>query len=375
MNKQKIFSLLKNIAAIIVMLAMFVIIFYQNRDRDIFKFGREESTLISQNQTDTSSQGYTSSDVRPLEDKVCYITTSTYNLLDEKANGSKLSIALSDPVLHTEEEYALCYNKNALEFTVYKRDREYYTVTAENRIICAKVSGNGYSFVATEKEGYNCECSVYNRSGEKVFKWDISKSEFLDGDINYDNKAIAISVATSGEEKLLGEVILIDITDAKIIEKKAFESQLFYTVDFNRNGTYTALGSEALAYFNADGTTKWLYDFDGNTLLKADVSNPDMMVLAFSQMGSGIKGNSTNVAVLNRLGKVTGKRSFDGLADDISVSENAVAFAFGRNIYVTNSALEDKKTVKSETGVKKIALYSDNEHLFVIGASQASIIK
>ncbi len=375
MNKQKIFSLLKNIAAIIVMLAMFVIIFYQNRDRDFFKFGREESTIISQNQGESSSQGYTNSDVRPLEDKVCYITTSSYNLLDEKANGSKLPIALSDPVLHTEEEYALCYNKNALEFTVYKRDREYYTVTTENRIICAKVSGNGYSFVATEKEGYNCECSVYNRSGEKVFKWDISKSEFLDGDINYDNKAIAISVATSGEEKLLGEVILIDITDAKIIEKKSFDSQLFYTVDFNRNGTYTALGSDALAYFNADGTAKWLYDFDADTLLKADVSNPDMMVLAFSQMGSGIKGNSTNVTVLNRLGKVTGKRSFDGLLDDIAVSENALAFAFGRNIYVTDSALEDKKTVKSETGVKKIALYSDNEHLFVIGNSEVNIIK
>lgn len=375
MNKQKIFSFLKNIAAIIVILSMFVIIFYQNRDRDFFKFGRDESTLITQNQGETSSQGYTSSDVRALGDKVCYITTSSYNLLDEKANGSTLGIALSHPILHTEDEFALCYNKNALEFTVFKRDREYYTVSTENRILCAKVNANGYAFIATEKEGYNCECVVYNRSGEAIFKWDISKSEFLDGDINYSNKAMAISVATPGEEKLMGEILLVDITDAKVIEKKSFDSQLFYTVDFNKNGTYTALGSDALAYFNADGTAKWHYDFDGDTLLKADVSNPDMMVIAFSQMGSGIKGNSTNITVLNRLGKVTGERSFDGLLDDIAISESAIALAFGRNIYVTDNALQDKKTVQSETSVKKFALYSDNEHLFVIGNSEVNIIK
>ncbi|MBQ2888970.1 MAG: hypothetical protein IJE41_00800 [Clostridia bacterium] len=374
MNKQKILSILKNTAAIIVMLAMLVIIFYQNRDRDFFKFGRDESTLISQSEGENSSQGYTKSDVKPLGDKVCYVTTSSYSFLDEKGKGNKLSIALSEPTLHTEGEYALCYNKNSLEFTVFKRDREYYTVNVENRIICAKVSGNGYSFVATEKEGYNCECSVYNRSGEPIFKWDISKSEFLDGDVNYDNKAIAISLASSGEEKLLGEVILIDITDAKVIEKKSFESQLFYTVDFNKNGTYTALGSNCLVYFNADGTPKWSYDYNSDTLYKADVSNPDMMVVAFSQMGSGIKGNSTKVVVLNRLGKIIGERSFDGITDDISVSEDNIAFAFGRNIYVTNSALEDRKNIKSETGVKKIALFKDNKHLFVIGASQASII-
>ena len=59
----------------------------------------------------------------------------------------------------------------------------------------------------------------------------------------------------------------------------------------------------------------------------------------------------------------------------IFVNDNAVALAFGRTVYITNSLLEDKKTVKSETSIKQIALFNDNEHLFVVGNSDWGIIK
>lgn len=375
MTKEKILKILKNTAAIIVIAAMFIIIFYQNRDRDIFKFGREESNRFLGVQGEITSSGHLNSSVSSLGNEVFYLTTNSFGVLDENFKGESVSVSLSDPMLHSEGEYALCYNKNSLDITVFKREREYCRISTENRILRAKVNANGYTFVATEKEGYNCECIVYNRSGEAIFKWDISKSEFLDGDISFDNKSIALSVATAGEESLLGEIILIDATEAEIIGRKSFESQLFYSVDFNKNGTYTALGSECLAYFNPDSTCKWSYSYDKKALLKADITNPDMMVLAFSEAGSGIKGNSTDVKVLNRLGKITAERSFDGLVDDIAVSKDALAAVFGRTVYITDSALSDKKTVKSETSIKKIALFDDNKHLFVIGNSETSIIK
>lgn len=375
MNKQKLLKILKNIGAIIVMAAMLVIIFYQNRDRDIFKFGREESNKIASAGTETSAEGYSDSAISSVGDAVCYLTTNSYSVLDENAKGEKVAVSFSAPLIYSKDDYVICYNKNGLDFTVFKRQRECYSISTENRILCAKVNANGYAFIATEKEGYNCECLVYNRRGEAVFKWDISKSEFLDGDLSGDNKYIAISVVTAGEKSLLGEVLLIDTTEAEIKEKKDFDSQLFYKICFNKNSTYTALGNKCLAYFNADGTAKWTYSYEDKTLLKADISNPDMMVLAFSEPGSGIKGNTTHIKVVNRLGKEAAQRDFDGLADDISVTKNALAVAFGRSVYITDSSLEDKKTLKSETSIKKIALYDDNEHLFVIGSSDISIIK
>lgn len=374
MNKEKILNILKNAASVIVIVAMFVVIFYQNRDRDIFKFGKEESSkLVSATQDE--SGGFSGGDIAKLGDNVAFLTTTSYCVLDENAQGESVPLAMSMPQLNTEGEYAACYNLDSKEVAVLKNHTEAYTVKTDNKIFSAKVNKNGYLFVATEKEGYNCECLVYNRSGEAVFKWDVSKSEFLDGDINCSNNAIAISLAAAGNKKLVGEVTLIDITDAEIIKKETFDSEIFYSVNFNNNDTYTVIGNRSLTYFNSDGTKRWSFDFGKETLLKADISNHDMMVLAFAASSGIIEGNSTDVKIINRLGKVTAEKSYDSVIDSISISDDSVALAFGKKVYVTNAKLREKKTVEADYSIKKVELYEDNKHLFVLGNSGGEILK
>lgn len=376
MNKETILKILKNTVAVIVMLALFIIIFYQNRDRDIFKFGKQESSSVIQEYTESfGAHNYASVQIGKIGDKIAYLTTDSLRILDENAQGTTLAQALSEPVMHCEGEYGVCYGKNSFEVTVYKADSVCYSVTFDHKVIRAKVNKNGYLFAATEKEGYNCECIVYNRSGEAVFRWDISKNEFLDGDINNGNNTIAISVAVAGEENLMSEVMLIDITEAEVLTKNTFDSQVLFSLDFNRNDTFTAFGDKNLVYFNADGTRKWMYDFEGKTLIKADTADVDMTVLVFSAAGSGIKGNSTDVKVINRLGKVISEKTFDSVADDISVGENTIAIAFGKTVYLTDGDLKIKKELQSDSSIKKIELFDDNKHLFIIGNSGGKILE
>lgn len=374
MTKEKFLKIIKNGAAIIVLLSMFIIIFYQNRDRDMFKFGNDESDKVISSSTNGVA-GFTGGDIKRVGDKVAYITTTSLSVLDENADGVSAEIALSEPVLHSEDSYFVCYNKDSVEADVYKEDVISYSVKTDNKIITAKVNKNGYLFVATEKEGYNCECRVFNRSGEAIFKWDVSKGEFLDGDINCSNNAIAISLATAGSEKLVGEVSLIDISNAKVINKESFDSTVFYTLDFNHNDTYTLLGNNALSYFNADGTQKWSYSFGDKTILKADVSNPDMMVVALSEPGIGMSVNHTDVKVINRLGGVFEEKSYEDTISDISVSKNGIVLAFGRKAIITNSSLKEKRVIESEFTINKVELYNDNKHLFVLGGTGGEILK
>lgn len=374
MNKDKLIKILKNSIAVIVLVSLFIIIFYQNRDRDIFKFGKNESNSVTSATTD-SSMGYLGADIRKVGEEVCYITTTSLNLFDEDSNTTSVEIALSDPVLHTEDDYIVCYNKDSKEAEVYKKSNLIYAVQTDNNIITAKVNKNGYLFIATEKEGYNCECRVYNRSGEAIFKWDISKGEFIDGDLNCSNSAIALSVANSGNDKLIGEVILIDVTDANVISRETFESRIFYTIDFNHNDTFNALANDSVAYFNADGTQKWSQSFEGKTLLKADVSNPDIITIALSDPGIGIGANQTDIKVINRLGAVVAEKSYDDAIVDITTSKSAIALAFGRKIIITDSLLKEKKSVESEVSINKVELYNDNKHLFVLSGTGGEILK
>lgn len=373
MNKEKIKYIIKNVVALVVIMSMLTIIYYLNRDLDFFTDtdGKEELSSTTQ----TSNGGFFTGDTARLNGEVAHISSTYFRVFDEDGDGDKIAVALSEPVLFTEGEYVVCYNKGSSDVTVYQRTKECYNIKTTNKIIRAKVNKNGYLFLATEKEGYNCECMVYNKSGEAIFRWNISKSQFVDGDVNCNNNTMAISLATAKEQKLLGEILLLDITQAEEIERHSVESDLYFTVDYNTNNTLTAVGSHSLEYYNSDGSKKWSYSYKDKILLKADISNPDIMVLAFEKSGSGIKGNSTQIRVLNRLGKETGKKTFNYIADDISVNEDSIAIAFGKEIYITDRELDVKKRLLSDSGIKKISLFDDEDYVFVISGSGGKIIK
>lgn len=376
MNKRKALSLIKNTAAIIVLLALLIIIFYQNRDRDLFKFGNTASQSNTGDGENTNIfEGFTKGDVRAINDDVILLTSDTFAIMNTEGKGNISPMTLPDPVLHSEKEYIICYENKSKEAKVFKGTRECYTVNTENSIICAKVNRNGYAVVTSEKDGYNCEIVVYNRLGEPIFMWNLSESEFLDVDVSCDNKKIALSSVGAANEKMRGKVELIDITAAEVKKTVEFKGELFYSVDFNINGTYTAIGSDRLALFNSGGTLKWSKGHEGRTLIKADVEYPDMMVLAYSAVGSGIKGNSTEIEVVDRLGNVTAKTTMNAIADDISVNGERIALAFGKNVYILDEELNEIKKLEAETGVKRMAFFSDSKHVFVVGRSGGQIIE
>lgn len=374
MNKQKILNILKNAASIIIVICLFVIIYYQNRDRGLSKIFNNENPAVSK-ENDTSMEGYLSGDICRVDDKVAFLTTNSYSVVDKNGESNDKEIAISQPVIISEGDFVAYYSKDAKEITVCKKESEYYAIKTDNRIIKSKVNRNGYTLVVTEKEGYSSEILIYNKVGEAIFKWDLSKSEILDADINSDNNKIAVSVIETAENKMRGKVMLIDITDASIEENQYFESEVFYNVEFNRNNTFLAIGNEKLAYFNADGTLKWKHEYEGKTLLKADISNPDMMVLAFEAIGSGVKGNFTDIQIINRLGKVVAEKTLDGHVDDISVNNKRIAIAFGKKAKIYDQNLKEKDIAEAETGIKRLVFYDDDKHLFVLGNTGGNIIE
>ncbi len=374
MSKERILNILKTVASIIVILAMLVIIYYQNRDRDIFKSGESESNkVISANKNSVSS--FSVGNLKKFGEEVALLTTTSYSVHNKNGSHKATNVAFSQPILHTEGNYAVCYELNSTQLHVFKGNSEAYSITTDNKIFQAKVNESGYLFAATDKDGYNCECLVYNRNGEPIFKWDISKSEFIDGDINYDNDTIILSLASSEKKELLGELLLINITNANVIKRTTYHSSVFFSVDFNNNGTYVALGNNSLNYFNYDGTEKWNFNYGGKKLLKADVSNHDMLVLAFSGAGEMYDGNSTEIVAISKLGKKTGEKTVDGTVDDLSVGRNCVAVAVDKKIYVLSTKLSEKKTIKTDYSIKQIALFNDDSHIFALGSSSGEILR
>ena len=96
---------------------------------------------------------------------------------------------------------------------------------------------------------------------------------------------------------------------------------------------------------------------------------------AFMPEGSVVQGSSTDVKLVNRLGKVIAEKNYSGNLEDISVGDSAVAMAFGKNVIIADSNLKEKKTLESDSAIKKIALYSNEKDVFVIENSESKILK
>ena len=126
--------------------------------------------------------------------------------------------------------------------------------------------------------------------------------------------------------------------------------------------------------FNIDNDLKWEKNYDGKSLIKADVSDNGMPVLAYSAAGSSVKGNATEIELLNRLGKSTASTIIDAAADAVCVNNEQIAVACGKKAVILDSSLKTVREVNADTGIKKMAFFGDGKHLFVIGSSGGMIV-
>ena len=57
----------------------------------------------------------------------------------------------------------------------------------------------------------------------------------------------------------------------------------------------------------------------------------------------------------------------------MSVGETNIALAIDKKIYITDSNLKEKKSIKTDYNIKKITLFTDDEHVFALGSAGAKI--
>ena len=85
---QKIKTIILNIVAVIVLISLMVIIFYQNRDRDFLKFGRSESKQTDQEfrKADLSSTGNRNTDIVAVGENIVHITRALVSKTDNSVS-------------------------------------------------------------------------------------------------------------------------------------------------------------------------------------------------------------------------------------------------------------------------------------------------
>ncbi len=374
MKKEIKASIIRALIALVLLATLIFVIAYQNRDRSI----KGDIIGIFEGSSDGKSrtvEGYAGGWAFSYGKKALLVTTNTLLLTDEDGAQKAADISFPSPAADTAGDYILVYDKSGSDFSVYSGTKHVYSKKTESSIIAGKINKNGYAVTACEVLGGKTELMVYNSDGEPIYVWTLASGEFVDMDISADNARMVISSVSNAEDELRGELTVVRLDNPEKIASGSETDEIYFKVKINRDYTVTALGSSKLDLYNSDGKRRWSLGYDGRTLLGADISDPDMMILCCESAASGLVGKSTEIELVNRRGEITASAVLDGSCERLSKNGELFAVSAGKRIYVYDKKCSLKNELVSDLSVRSLALFKSGNAAFVLSGTSASIVK
>ncbi len=371
MKKETKTLVLRIVIVIAITAALVAAVAFQKKEPDsgvIYIFGGDGGNAWG-------IEGYASGSVAVYEKKALLVTTNTFLPLDENGAGESTEISVNNPEVITRGKYALVYDKNGYNFSVYKSGKRLYGASSNFAIVAGKVNENGYVVTVGESEGGETPIMVYNAKGTAFYSWKLGSGEFIDVDICDDNTRIVISSIGSNEDELNGQLTVVSLDKESKAASGVTSDEIYLKVRISRDYTIAALGTEKLDYYNPDCTLRWNLPYDERTIRNADIDDHGSMVLCYAPAANGLVGNTTEIEIVNRMGEITASASFDGLCENLSVSGEYFGVSAGKKIYVYNMKCELGKELVSNAAVKKLVVYRGGKSVFVMSDSGGCIIK
>ena len=126
--------------------------------------------------------------------------------------------------------------------------------------------------------------------------------------------------------------------------------------------------------YRADTKKENSISFDGRTLLCADITEDDMICLAFK--GPGEEGSGEAVLeIYDKSGKKRGEAAFDEAISHICVNGFYVAVSHGDTVDIVNSKGKIKKTFETPSPVKYAAPFSNGNAAVIFSGGNTTIMK
>ena len=191
-----------------------------------------------------------------LSDAYTYFYDSDGALLKRRQN------TYTNTVLRAAGGKALLYENGGNELSVENEDEVFYKKEfAENLILFARISEEGYTAVVTTSDSYNCELIVYDKRGKVIYERKciemVSDLSFING-----SKGCVLSDISAENGQLVTKVKEIDFSK----KGERWTSPGLNTLGLNVYGYGKGafvLGTDACGYVDDNGQISSYYSYDG----------------------------------------------------------------------------------------------------------------
>ena len=371
MERNKAASAIKTAISLFALAAFIGIAFLQFYEAGILGDGEDRVLINSNDDTEKNLSAYFAGRPAPMGESIGIISAGRFTVV--KASGSTIteeSGLLTDPIVRSKGNFAVVANYGGREAQLYEKGAAAVGVETEGTIVSVATNSNGFFAVASEQMGYETVINVYKKNGEAIYRYILSGKSFIDMDISENNRKLVILTANLD----LGagsSVTLANFNQSEAEMTIDVSDQIYFAVHFNKNGSFICQGDMRVDLYRQNGEKYGAIDYSGRALTASDISEDDMICLAFS----GSVGEGAKAEVYNRDGKLRGEAEFNETVTYICVNGAYIAASHGSEIDIMTRNGKTKTKLTASGKVKYAAPFSDGKSAVVFSEGSTEILK
>lgn len=359
----------------IAMLFFVVIAIFQLYEEAIINDNEERIVLGVSNASNSPFGSTLKGAPVAVGEHVAIVTGGNFTVVDQNANiVTEVNFMLSDPIVHSKGKYCVAGDYKGKTVRLYKEGEVVSEIECDGKVISVVTNTNGFFAVATEETGYNAVINVYNKNGEAIYRYRISKNTFIDMDISANNRKLIVIEANVDLTTPGSNVVLAEFNRADAQREFFVESNLYVGVHFNKNGSFVCLGSQGADFYRSDCAKVGTVSFAERSINHADISTDDAICFAFDGAEGAPVGSSV-LEIYDKNAVLRGSVAFEDEIEHISVNGAYIGVAHGEVLDVVKPNGKIKKSFEATSPIKSAIPFKGGNSALVFAGGNTTIMR
>lgn len=264
------------------------------------------------------------------------------------------TLGYSSPVVETNDDYVLVYDRGGVGAMLTNSAAPVAQLTLSSSIITGTLGQHGQFVLVTDEQGYRTAVTVYDTSGEEVFKYQSSEYYIVSASLSPDEKTLAVLAFRQNGVTLTSHVLFYDVSSGELDADVTLEDTLGMTLCYPENGTAAVLCDDGLYLIGSDGAAEHVLTVASTDMI-AFTAQDDILALATRSYTSGARSDVYMV----RGGTLSGPYSLSEEPSALAVSASGAAVLSASGVTVYDKSFTPLWRNTEAVGARRVLLTDD----------------
>lgn len=305
------------------------------------------------------------------ENGLVVATSSGLMLYDETGSPlTEISAAMDNPNVNVAGNYVAAWDIGGTTLCAARSGEEHLNRTLDHTILDVDLSANGDMVFASGADGYRTMLTMMDNQTQERFKW-YSSAQYLPlCAVNSGGTQLAAIALGQEQGAFTSSLLLLDPTvEEQEPVQVALGNQLIYELDYLQDRYLCAVGETSLQLLRTTGEVHGTYGYNGEHLMKYDISGDGFVTLALNPYQTG---SQYVLKTVEYDGQERGSLALGQEVLHLSVAGDYVAVLTASGLQIYTSDLQLYAQTDDVLGVTQVLMREDGTAVLV-AANHASL--